>query len=666
MDQKTQALALLNHWSANGYAAPTPFAVAAPVYGKQQQQPQKKGSLLSHLLPSIGGIGGGVAGGAAGGALAGTALLPGVGTAVGGLLGALLGGGAGGAAGKVAENATEHQALGKGVLGQGLEQGALSAGPLRLLKTAGAAAKAGTGLVDAFGEGGAANAAAGAPGVLSKIGGAVGNKGQQLEARSGGFGVGEKAPGGVQLGVQDSRNVGDVLKANGIPAGSPETRLEAVENKVGTLGQQIDSHVATNNTPLNPGDVKQIAADYLTQVQQQPGVDQLVMKKATNFATNLENQVTDTKSLIDFRRGLDKQVINFNANGQGASPAAQIAARTLRGMLSDKTEQLAPGIGGLNKSYSQLSDAAGFLKGGAKAVSDQSQGQGGGGLLGRALTNDTAQAAKSKLGTAMQGAGGQESNPFSAGAIAARTLPVGLATSGASAVQPQPMNTNSANQMTTTQNNTSNMSDLSQSPSDLSSADQSSLDPNSPFAPQNVEQSVTQILQSGDKNAVSEASSFISMAKQIQGMTAPQSNTGNTIKPTGQQYGLATGGMNALQQLGTLIQQDPSVVEKNATPGQGLPLVGSLITNAAGAGSYHPLADNVLQALIHLDTGATATPEEVKAARGQLPQPGDSPAEQQRKLNNLEAQFAPYLQGGQIGGSNNIPNSLLNALSISQ
>jgi hypothetical protein len=105
--------------------------------------PKHKGNFLTSILPTIGGTAGGIGGGAAGGALAGTAILPGVGTVAGGLLGALLGGAGGGALGKVAENKVEGNAMGDGVLGAGIENGVLSAGPLRLLKGAGAVTKAG-------------------------------------------------------------------------------------------------------------------------------------------------------------------------------------------------------------------------------------------------------------------------------------------------------------------------------------------------------------------------------------------------------------------------------------------------------------------------------------------------------------------------------------------
>ncbi len=111
-------------------------APVAAVAGK------RKPNFIQSLFPSIGGIAGGVGGGAAGGALAGTAILPGVGTVAGGLLGALLGGGIGGAAGKAVENRSLGESLGHGVVKEGLVQGALSAGPIRLLKGATAGGRA--------------------------------------------------------------------------------------------------------------------------------------------------------------------------------------------------------------------------------------------------------------------------------------------------------------------------------------------------------------------------------------------------------------------------------------------------------------------------------------------------------------------------------------------
>lgn len=635
------------------------FAAQQASAAPSKQNTNKKGNFLTHLLPTIGGTAGGVAGGATGGALAGTAILPGIGTAAGGLIGALLGGFAGGAGGKAVENHVEGQGIGNGVLSQGLEQGALSAGPLRLLKGAGAAVKAApevaTGaktLAEALS--GAGEKAA-APGILGKAGAKIANKGAQMEARAGGFGIGEKASGSQPLGFYDSAKITQNLKTEGVKPGSPEDRLKQVEDLMNQKGSQIDQVLANSNKALGTADKQKIADGFMQNLNNQPGVDDLTRKKAQDFVNNFMNQVHNTQDLVNFRRGLDSQVINFNQNPDTALVAKQLAARTLRGHLTDATNTLAPGISTLNKSYSNLADAKEFLTGGAKAVSDQSQ-SAGGGIMGRVITGDTAQAAKSKGGAALQKlAPGQGINsPFGLPAIAGRTIPVGLLQA---AGQASNMNNSTAatspnqdiNSLNTTANPMSNnMAGLSQNGGDLSSQQSQN-----PYGQENLLYDIQRDPKNADK--------YLTLYSSLDKVFNP-SDSKTAIKPTSQQYGLAQGGMNALNQLSQLIQSDPSVINRNATLGQGLPIVGSLISNAAGAGAYHPLADSVLQSLIHLQTGATATPEEVKAARGQLPAPGDSPEEQQRKLQNLAQMFSPFVQGGNTAGTSSSPTDLASAL----
>lgn len=150
---------------------------------------RKKPNFIQSLFPSIGGIAGGAGGGALGGALAGSAILPGVGTVAGGLIGALLGGGLGGAAGKVAENAATGDGLGHDVAKEGLIQGALSAGPIRLLKGAKAATEAGVAgersLAAALNAGGEAAAA---PGVIGRL---LGKTAKGTEQAAGGTAAGD-------------------------------------------------------------------------------------------------------------------------------------------------------------------------------------------------------------------------------------------------------------------------------------------------------------------------------------------------------------------------------------------------------------------------------------------------------------------------------------------
>lgn len=607
----------------------------------------KKPSFLESLLPSIGGFGGGALGGAAGGALAGSAILPGIGTAAGGLLGALLGGAAGGAAGKVAENKFSGQALGNGVAGQALEQGALSAGPLRLLKGASAGAKAlttgATAAEDAATQGGgrlvnalnAAGTAATAPGLASKTASAIANKGTQVEARAGGFGIGEKVAGKPALGYYDSAKIGKDLQAEGIPAGSPENRLKAVEDKLNTYGQQIDQHVAANNAPLTAAQKQAVVDNYQKSLTNTPGITSAGQKYASGLIEDFKNQVNTPADLVKFRRGVDSNLINFTKNPDAATTDRQIVARALRGTLSDATEQAAPGMSALNKSYSKLVNAKDFLVGANKAVSDQSQA--GGGLVSRLLTNDTAQAAKSHLGSLMQkaapdAAGG--ANPFGALPIAARTLPTGiLQAAGQQAAQMAQPNTTSANIQSP---NSASSSSINPSMTDLSqiSPDSSSGNP-SPFDPSQIEGNIQQILASG--GTMKDAQDYVSLATAVNNLNQSGQKSPSLNATQIQQANNAQSALGDLQTIRDSISSDPSVLLKDSIPG------GSLARRLTGTGNYDTAKQNVVDVIARLRSGAAISQDEANRYMSMLPTGADNQQVALQKidrLGNLLSSFA--------------------------
>lgn len=616
---------------------------------------KKKPNFLQSLFPSIGGLVGGVGGGAAGGALAGTAVLPGVGTAVGGLLGALLGGGAGGAIGKVAENRALGDSAGHDVLKEGLIQGALSAGPIRLLKGAAAGGRAllagGEALgADAAAQGGgrllgalnAGGEAAAAPGILSRAKAALGDKGAQIEARAGGFGVGEKVAGSPPLGYYDSAHVGDILKSNGIKPGAPESRLKAVEDALGGHGQKIDLHLAANNGTLAPTARTAIATDFINSVEQQPGVSDAVRKSAENLAKNFENQVKDTKGIVDFRRGLDQQVIAFNRNPDAKMAADQLAARTFRNVLTDATDNLAPGMTNLNHSYADLMHAKEFLVGGSKAVSDQSQ-SAGGGLIGRILSSDTSQAAKSRLGSALQtaaGKGAEAASPFGAKAIAARSLPPNLL--GALSGQAVTMNsTNNPSSMSNTDITNSGYDGL-QGKSipgvDAASSNNGISDASNPFDVSNVDQNVQKILSSGGK--MKDVADYISLVDALQGIKAKGNPSQPKLSAVQQQRSVAA--QNALSDIGTIQSAVDSgkLGGAKALPGAGTAIGSKLLGTENLDAALFNVADNILRAR----SGAATPPEEVKRFMSNfLPRPTDSQAAKIAKLERAKRELQGYI-----------------------
>lgn len=617
-------------------------------------QPAKKpGNFFTHLFPTIGGIGGGAAGGAAGGALAGTAILPGIGTAVGALGGALIGGFAGGATGKAVENGVEGQAIGNGVIGQGLEQGVLSAGPLKLLKAGKAVAgvaKPGVSLAEALAN---ADTKVAAPGIISKVRSAVANKGAQTEARAGGFGIGEKASGSKPLGYYDSAQILSNLKNEGIKAGSPEVRLKQVEDAMNTRGQQLDLHLLDNNVALKPVDTQYIVNAYNKAIENQPGVDDLARKQAQNLITNFANQAKDLRGVVDFRRGLDDQVINFTQNPDTGLAAKQLAARTLRDVINKNVEKVAPGIADLNRSYSNLADAKGFLVGGSKAVSDNSQ-SAGGGVIGRVLASDTAQGVKSKAGSVMQGAAPKvvPSSPFGIGGQILRQAPTGLA--GALLSQANNTSSNSAGQnpniatntATNAMNNSANIDTSYQNSADTSSTSQ---DNTSPYSLDALNADVQRDPKNADK--------YFTLFQEYQkAYAAPKASTATGFtKPTAQQYSQAATGLQSLQALASILQTDPSVVGKNAsTPGQNLPLgIGSHISGIEGTSQYRAITGNILNSIARINTGANMPESErVFYENSYLPQPGDNDQTKQQKLQTLYQFFAPLANYQQSSTAN--------------
>lgn len=601
------------------------------------QNTNTHGNFLTHLLPTIGGTAGGVGGGALGGALAGSAILPGIGTAAGGLVGALLGGFAGGAGGKAVENHVEGQGTFNGVLGQGLEQGALSAGPLRLLKGAGALAKA------------APEVTTGAKTLAEAINGAgesaakpifntsknLITQGQQAQGRVAGLSAGSKIAG-TELTPQDTQAMLQTLKTEGIKTGNANNTLRDIQDKLTQYGQQINNHFTTNNTPLAAGDTKAMAQEYLDGLKT---TDPGVLKQANILATDLQKNATDTKGLWEFRKTLDNKIPDSKQGTTLAVSNKIEAVKNLRQFIAGKLGDI-PGA----SSYHNLSEIKPFISSEAKRLNNP-----GGGIVGRIAASGPVQKTEQLLGKATEATGNaiNPATPYGIASVAGRTVPIGALQAGASSIQNPSTATTSSTTPTTMSSD--NMAGLSQNSGDLSSGQGSS----SPYGQANLMYDISRDPKNADK--------YLTLYSSLDKIFNP-SDSKTAIKPTSQQYGLAQGGMNALNQLSQLIKQDPSVINRNATLGQGLPVVGSLISNAAGAGTYHPLADSVLQSLIHLQTGATATPEEVKAARGQLPAPGDSPDEQQRKLQNLAQMFSPFVQGGNTSGTSSSPTDLASAL----
>lgn len=505
--------------------------------------------------------------------------------------------------------------------------------------------------------------------LLRRAGQATADKGTQMKARAGGYGIGEKQ-GGQSLGFFDSANIDQNLANEGIKAGTPSSRLKAVENSLDQRGKQLDQAVTENNLPITQADKHQIAAQYMSELENTPGVTNTAKKYAQQHVDTFLKSGDNTKGLISFKRGLDKNVINYNANPDAATSANQLAGTVFRNTLKDAINERVPGVQDLNNSFHNLSEAAGFLKGGSKAISDQSQ-SAGGGVIGRALTNETAQGVKSHVGSLLQKAGAPtaETKNFSmtpkdlTGKVDQKALdtafktPQALQGTGkelfsslitptvardAATMQPDQQNTAQPAQDGTPIVPDSSTSDISSAPDTSSNAD-------SLFNKDNIQNLVLQDL---TKNGGKNVGTLLSLYKTLGDTSAQQ-------KPlsaqSSQVIGNANSGLASLKQLGDIINQQGGVSKSTLVPGRDL--FGGLGANTLGTASYDTASKNIQDVITRLRSGAAITPEEAQFYNSQLPSAFDKPDVINQKLSMFRDLFTSV--ANRTGASNVDTQSLI-------
>jgi hypothetical protein len=170
----------------------------------------------------------------------------------------------------------------------------------------------------------------------------------------------------------------------------------------------------------------------------------------------------------------------------------------------------------------------------------------------------------------------------------------------------------------------------------------------------------------GDAKSASQFSNLAQLAASLEQQAAKAASAGsgnglNVTKVTAQQYGLAQSGAQALQKLGGVLQQDPNVLNRSATPGRSLPVVGGYITNAAGVGDFDAIGYNIADTILRLRTGAQANESEVRKLQSQImPRAGDSQQTVQTKLQQIQSIFSNVLDLAQgPNTSSGLPDQLM-------
>lgn len=686
-----------------------------------QKKPTPSGNFLTHLFPTIGGIAGGAGGGALGGALAGTAVLPGIGTAAGGLLGALIGGGAGGALGKAAENKEEGQKLTSGVGGQAVEQGLLSAGPLRLLKgakVATAAAKEGGGLLDALNAGGEA---ATAPGVIQK---ALGSTAKKMYAQT--FTV----PRRLASSVKPEQTAKELMDY-GI-GGSLDKIDDTSRQVLGTLGKHFDNAVSGVNGQVKVGELTGVAKDALKGVNATKSAKQALFDRITDIGSNGKLPgYANPSEIIEKARELEGRGFNYINAGEGGlvknpdtadlgrayvqvakemedhlfgamgksdslkavqTPEAQTALNKLAKGLGDKftsakspeevrslmapfvraknavqltrDESQAAGTTALSSLSSRLGAGGGGALLGGSVVPGVGHAVGAvGGFLGAPLLRGIDETARAPLSTGggrllSKVAGDVGNAGVGATDIAKRVAPVGLLQALAGSQQSQGLSASAANTSPNTQTmNANQFQDMPQL-----SQNQGDMSSSSPFDPSNVETNIEKIVAAG--GSMDDVSKYLSIASTVNSLQAKANPSSQLTSTQATQLASNANALDTVQQLQQLY---------GAAGGGGGKISGNIKDLMAKVGlnnpteAYNALAESSVSQLAKaLNGSGQVSDADASAIVKALPLITDSPQVAQTKFAAIMQRLQSAQQNGMSLSSGGDANSLLSALGGAQ
>lgn len=612
---------------------------------KVQAKKGGRGGFFTSLISE-----GGALGGAAGGAALGTALLPGIGT----LGGALLGGFAGGFGGRVAENKVRDDRLGVGdALKEGALSGVLGAGPFRLGKaafTAGKAVKGGAGLTEALKQGGDAGANMS---LRRTVGNKLSSSGEGLIAKEfrlnptqqanfkklhGEEAVsvlrryGVKKPEDLQTSIKPLQDAFDGVVDN-IPAASKSELTTAMKKIYQPL---LDSPVVTR---------KQLGQSLKTQAteitkkygKEVPAAELNTLRKAFDDAVTYTqrgtNEFTVNKKSADAIRKLlqgKADEVGLTVDGKTFKDIG-LELRKLRNLDDVVGKQSYLGTGSLPLNIPNLLGAGvggaaggipGVIAGGVVSQAVNS-------TAGRRLAANTALKAGEGLTTK-----GAAANPYGIKALAGRIAPASLA--GAlieggdqSSVGNNMATTAMTNSATTMPNTVQNMSEFNQPDANMSTS-------NNPFAPENLQASVQQILANG--GTMKDVGEFISVAEALTKLSG-----GGQSKPlTASQATRAAAANNALRDIPMINEAIDSgkLGGAKAIPGSGTQIGRRLLGTENLDAALFNIADNILRAR----TGAAAPEAEVKRFVDTfLPAATDSKKAKRDKLDRAIRELQGYV-----------------------
>lgn len=174
-----------------------------------------------------------------------------------------------------------------------------------------------------------------------------------------------------------------------------------------------------------------------------------------------------------------------------------------------------------------------------------------------------------------------------------------------------------------------------------------------PFAPQNLQANIQQLLASGA--SLKDVREFVSLAKEVQALS-PQTTQKALSAEAAKSQSNALAGIEAINDFRTGVSSNPSAFRNTLIPARSL--FGGAVGNALGTGQIDAASQQIIDVIARLRTGAAISKEEESRFKQFIPLPGDSETVREQKLGYLERQFNRVAQEVAGGGQQDLSTVL--------
>lgn len=462
-------------------------------------------------------------------------------------------------------------------------------------------------------------------------------QGQQAQGRVTGVSAGSKV-GGKELTPQDTFQMLDTLKNEGIKTGNANNTLRDITDKLKGYGQQIADHFKTNDHPLKPDDTKIVASNFVDSLKT---TDPSVLKQADILAADLQKNVKSTKDMWEFRKTLDSRIPDSKFMDE-ATTAKVTVLKAMREYVSKELGSV-PAMG----NYHSLSEIKPFISAEAKRLNNP-----GGGIAGRLLSSGPVQKLENTVGKGTEAVGNLGDNaispvlPEKTSSIATpiKNFASGMFRQGAAAEAGAAMVPGQGQSQPQSQILPDASAGLLDNGADTTGPEQPQ--DTSPFAPANIQENMQKILAQG--GTMKDVSEYLANAKAYNDLAGAAGGAKKPISATAADA--IANAQSGLQSISTIEQQlnsNPSVKGKSAISSTFNPF--GITSRVTGTGQYDAALTNAKDVIARLRTGAAISQSEEKRFTSMLPQPADSSEVVAQKLGLLKNALGTIVQ--RVGGN---------------